>query len=514
MFQTRKENKMKYINLFLLFAFFLSSCAPAVTTTSTPTPTKTITPAPTSTQTPSPTPTITPTPTPIGGGSGKFIFEYYKVAYEKEFPDLEGDVNVFVSNWDGSNLTPITSGLNNLNHIESISPDGQMVLVSSRSSHLAKGDLYLINLYSTDHVSTKLANGLDGGGQAIFLDNTRIVYIGRGSQGYGFYIVNVDGTGSKKIGAPTGRVWQIVSSDKTRVYWNGSRKEYFRDSSGSLYMYGDIGGLWWTNIDGSGQGKLESNGHQIFPTGIFGEGVAFSPDGTKIAWIPADVEQGCSGALGTFWTPEIRNGTYTESVGRTSQFINKNSPYFGKVIDIPFVEDYVRRCNIMHVAPLSDMDNDTKISLIPPFDPAKDDFFYHKDYSLIWWPDGSKILAYDNGGATWSIIGVTDHYPLALYEIALKDTNPKLTLLKVLSISPMVQSGPYSIPLVADSYTSFRFSSDGRLLLFAKHNPYENFYSAYVNILNLETMNFVDSFGRNMTPDTQVKRVGGIYWLP
>lgn len=499
---------MKHLKLCLLFALLISSCAPAVTETPTSTPTKTMTPAPTATQTPSPTPTITPTPTQIGGGSGKFIFEYYKVAYEKAFPDLKGDLNVFTSNWDGTDLTPVTNGLNGFNYINSISPDGKMLLVSSRSSFLGKDALYLIDLNSPNNAPTKLVNEVDG--QALFLDNARIVYIGQGSKGYGFYVVNADGRGSEKIGAPTGGTrWHIASSDKTRVYWIDNSRKEFRDSSGSLYMYGNYGGLWWTNIDGSGQGKLESNGHQIFPAGY-----SFSPDGTKIAWIPANVEQDCSGALGVFWTPYIRDGTHTAWAGRPSQFLNKNSPYFGKVIDIPFVEDYVRRCNIMHVAPLSDMDNDIKIPLIPPFDPAKDDFFYHKDYSLIWWPDGSKILAYDGGGATGSIIGVTDHYPLTLYEITLKDTNPRLTLLKVLSNSSMIQPGQGAVPHLTDHYTSFRFSSDGRLLLFSKYNPYANFYSADVHILNLETLSFLHDFGNNLIPETQVKRVGSVYWLP
>ncbi len=501
---------MKHLKLLLLFALLISSCAPAVTAAPTSTPTKTMTPSPTATRTPRPTSTITPTPTQIGGGSGKLIFEYYKVAYQEAFPELKGEVNVFTSNWDGTGLTPVTNGLKGLNLLENISPDGKLVLISSRSSWFAKGDLYLIRLNALGSDPIKLVSGLDGGRQVIFLDNTRIVYIGKGPQGYGFYIVNIDGTGSKKIGAPTGGTrWYIVSSDKTRVYWIDNSRKEFRDSSGSLYMYGNYGGMWWTNLDGSGQGKLESNGHQIF------EGhSAFSLDGTKIAWIPADVEQDCSGLLGTFWTPSIRNGTYTGWVGRPSQFINKNSPYFGKVIDIPFVEGYVRRCNIMHVAPLSDMDNDTEIPLIPPFDPAKDDFFYHKDYSLIWLPDSSKILAYDGGGATRFSGGVTDHYPLALYEVSLKDANPALTQLKVLSNSPMVQTGLHSMPHLEFNFTLFRFSPDGRLLLFAKHNPYANFYSADVNILNLETMNFLDDFGNKLTPDAEVQRVRSIYWIP
>jgi len=495
---------MKNINSILLIAFLLSSCAPAVIAlpTFTPQPTETLTPSPTATQTPSPTPTITPTPTPIGGGSGKFIFEYYKAAYEKEFPDLKGEMHVFISNWDGSNLIPITSGLNNLNQIQSISANGQLVLVSSRSSYLGKADLYLINLSSADHVATKLANGLDVGWQAIFLDNTRIVYIGRGSQGYGFYIVNVDGTGAKRIGAPTGRVWWLASSDKSRVYWYSITRQY---------PYGDSATLWWTNLDGSGQGKLESNRHPISPAG-FGEGAAFSPDGTKIAWIPNGLEPDCPYLYLAFWTPDIRNGAYTELVTRYANSEYKDSPHVGKVIDTAYVEDHVRHCFLLHVAPLSDLDNDTKIPLIPPFDPDKANFYYHRDYAPRWWPDGSKILAYDTGFAMKRWSKRTGHYPLALYEVSPEDTHPRLELLTGLSNSPIVQPGVDAMPRLVDSYTSFRFSPDGRQILFTKYN-YGN-QGSMIGTLTLDAMNYVDDFGHNITPDFQIKRVGDIYWLP
>ena len=125
--------------LFLLALLILSSCSPVATATSKPTSTPT--------QTPSPTLTVIPTPTQIGGGSGKFIFEYYKVAYEKAFPDLKGQLNVFISDLDGTHLTPITNGLQGFNYIESFSSDGNKVLVSSFSdSPHPNGDLYLIDL--------------------------------------------------------------------------------------------------------------------------------------------------------------------------------------------------------------------------------------------------------------------------------------------------------------------------------------------------------------------------------
>jgi Tol biopolymer transport system component len=486
---------MKYTKSFLLVVFFLSSCVPVATATSTPT--QTFTPAPTATQTPKPTPTITPTPTQIGGGSGKFIFEYYKAGFEKSFPDLKGEINIFTSNLDGTNLTSITNGLKDFNRIENISTNGQMILVSSRSSLQAKGDLYLIHLDLLNSAPIKLASGLLGGGQAIFLDNTRIVYISQGLEGYGFYVANIDGTNPKKIGAPTGTAWGIKSSDKTRIYWSTIKKENFKDSSGVLYQYGDYASLWWTNIDGSGQGKLESNGQQIL-----GYQYAFSPDGTSIAWIPAGLEQGCSLLSGlVIWSPYIRNGNLTIGLSKPSMFINKNSPHLGKTIDIAYVEDYVRHCFLMHFASLSNMDSDINIPLIPPFNPAKDDFFYHKEYYLSWFPDSSKVLAYDGGDPVrYYYKDITDHYPIALYEVSLNDSNPKLALLKILSNN------------LDDVFNLPSFSSDGRQILFTK---YDNHYDKpMINILNLETMNYANDFAININPNSQAERIGNIYWLP
>jgi hypothetical protein len=370
-----------------------------------------------------------------------------------------------------------------------------MVLVASRFDRASKGDLYLINLNSLDSPPTRLAKGLVAyGGQAIFLDNTRIVYIGQGSENYGFYVINTDGTNPLKIGAPIGIQWGIKSSDKTRVYWVTIQNKTFTDSSGFSYMWGDFQTLWWINLDGSGQGKLESNGQQIMDYKY-----AFSPDGTSIAWIPAQTEPGCSWEPGYF-APWVQGGAYTQH--------SKN----GEVIDKAYVDAYVRKCLLLHVASLANMDNDIKIPLIPPFDPAKDDFFYHKEYYLTWWPDSSKILAYDGGGAFNPY--VTDHYLLSLYQIAPKDANPKLTLLKVLFNSSMVvQPGAGAIPYLPDGFESFNFSPDGRQILFDKYSSNGN-QGSIINILNLETMNYADDFANNITPDLQVQRVGSIYWLP
>jgi hypothetical protein len=385
-----------------------------------------------------------------------------------------------------------------------------MLLLSSSSGYPAKGDLLLIDLTSPGSDPIKIAGGIAPSRwpQAVFLDSTRIVYVGEGQKGYGFYITNIDGTNPKRLGVPDAKYAGIVSLDKTRIFYAGYTKEYFKDSVGHLYAYGDFVSLWWINIDGSGQGKLESNGHQIFPTES-GEGAAFSPDGTSIAWIPADLEPDCSSLASSFWTPAIRDGTYTKNVGRVSPIINKSSPHFGKTIDTAYVEDYVRSCFILHVASLSNMDHDLEIPLIPPFDRAKDDFLYHKDYALRWWPDNSKVLAYEDGYVTWYGAG---RFQMTLYELSPNSKNPNLALLKILYHSSVIQPQPGGRFRFIDSFGSFKFSPDGRQLLFTKYK-YDN-QGSVISILNLETMNYIDDFSRSITPDFQVQRIGSVYWLP
>jgi len=460
-----------------LIAFLLSSCAPAVIAVPTFTlqPTKTITTSPTATQTPSPTPTIVPTTTQIGGGAGKLIFEYYRVAYEESFPDLNGELNDFISNIDGTDLTPVTNGLKGFNRIESIAPDGEMVLVSSRSNYLAKGDLYLIHLNSIEADPVKLAGGLDTTTQqGIFLDNTRIIYIGQGSQGYGFYTANIDGTGSKKIGAPLGRVWRIVSSDGARMYWSTIEKNYFKDSAGSLYAYGDYQTLWWINIDGSGQGKLESNQQQIIGS------YAFSRDGKMLAWIPRQTEPDC--AWGPIYTKDITDGSYT-NWGGLSRGIPDGNPGSsgGEVIDIACVEAYVRKCWIMYVATMSELDNPTKIALMPPANLIKGDFAFSKDwYTLSWKPDGSMLLLFNDGtdgfGGTFA-----DHEPL-LYYVSPNDTDAQLTEHK---------NGLF-FPLNARKTHILGLSPDGQQVLIANYAG-----GPYIRILNLNTLTLVICLATN-----------------
>ena len=147
----------------LLFVNTACTVAPAATPTAippskTPTPSPTFTPSPTvtntptqpptATYTPTPTPTLdTPTPTPLGGGSGKLAFSLLKDDYADIFPDLTGELNVFVSSTDGSNIIPITQGFPDWNLLRDFSPDGQkMIILSFYYKPWYYGDLYVVNV--------------------------------------------------------------------------------------------------------------------------------------------------------------------------------------------------------------------------------------------------------------------------------------------------------------------------------------------------------------------------------
>src|SRR6266498_1306259 len=246
----RRGTMIHKISVAFFISIIVASCSsnipltPIATSTSLPTAISTLTSTPT--LTPSPTWTPTPFPTSIGGTSGKLIFTYYKhfgcpeneiCGYEKVFPDLKGDSNIFISNWDGTKLTPITKdGFKSFTFIEAISPDGKKLLVLSYSG--AKGaDLYLVDLDNSDIKPQIIAHNLFpisygfGNARAAWIDNSSIVYIGLYGGEIALWRINLDGTNRLRLSKSI-RPWGIFSVDpQTGVVWRGDTFDSIQISS-------------------------------------------------------------------------------------------------------------------------------------------------------------------------------------------------------------------------------------------------------------------------------------------
>ncbi len=346
--------KSKIVAVFIFaFSLLLSGCGPGQifgatvtpTPTTTNTPTLTPTPTATATQTSTPTPTMTPTPTQIGGGAGKIIFEAGQAAMlesEKEefieaFPDLEGDINIFTVNIDGSDIFPITNGLEGYNFIQDISPDGTKLLISSSESYYY-GNLYSIDLNLLESEPIKLASNLPKyswrGLSAQWVDNTRLVFIGEDESGFGIYSVNSDGSDQSSIykynsDGEGNKPAEILAISDTRVYWDSQVSTSLGGNKSRVDSY-----PWWSSINGGGMKEaLEFEGKQIIFSSSFFP-LIFSPDGNKIAWV------------------------------------------------VPGTRTF--RHSYLYVASLSNMDAAKSIEI------------WHGFSTLGWWSDSSKILVFDD----------------------------------------------------------------------------------------------------------------------
>ena len=263
------------------------------------------------------------------------IFTYQKKEFSKYFPDLKGEMNVFSANVDGTNLTPVTNGLEGYNVLVAVSPDGTKTLVASSSKQGAKtSNLYIINLISIDTQPVKLAEGLPNGvfgnnSAAKWIDNSNIVYIGQGKNGFGIYKTNIDGSDPIKIEGNT--PYDILAVSSTRVYWE-IQTDRVQNGNQHFLSYR----VWWTSLDGTERNQFKFHGKQVTLSNFLGKYIAFSPDGTRVAWVDAA-------------SPE------------------KGPPYY----------------NYLHIATLPDLKDTLTFETLTG------------DLDLRWFPDGEHILVFD-----------------------------------------------------------------------------------------------------------------------
>lgn len=220
--------------------------------------------------------------------TGKLIFDYASSEYGKDFPDEKGESNVFIANVDGTNLIPVTN-MEGFNFLKDVSLDGTKALFVSTSSWTTKtANLYLVDLRALNSEPVRLAKGLPFVGptfnrSALWLDNTKIIYIGQGERGFGIYTMNIDGT--NQVNIERNNPFEILAVTPERVYWSTHiEKPYLNGTTSSFEV-------WYTNLDGSETDQLKYKGKKI-SIAYNKNAVAISPDGTKIAWVdvatPAD----------------------------------------------------------------------------------------------------------------------------------------------------------------------------------------------------------------------------------
>lgn len=447
----------------LLMVLVISGCVPVPTPAPTSTPvSSTFTPEPTATQTPLPTPTITPTPTRIGGGSGRFIFRYGKDEFLTAFPDLKGEANVFVANIDGTNLTPITNGLEGINCLMDVSPDGSKVLITSTSNFRSReANLYLVNLDSPESEPIKLADGLPNyygeNSSAKWINDAEIIYIGKGESGFGIYRINSDGTNLTNIYKYNGdgnKPFEILALSGENVYWDTQRTTRLSSIAVSNKYY-----VWQSGLDGGERAPLEVNGKQLTFDNVFGPDLVFSPDGSKIAWV--------DGATGP------------------------DDPY-------PY----------LHIAPISDINNPYTIQTLTAF-------------VVLKWLDGSKVLVFDIGSADTPIEEFETYYsknpdkPLAssfkdlygVYEISVSE-NPSI---KNYGFSAEIMGSISGVPTME----LYDISPDGRQIVLSTYKKNDKGgYDTVLKLFNLETLTFSDLSGFAFASTVYGIHGLDIHWIP
>ena len=190
--------------------------------------------------------------------------------YKILFPNIYGDSNIFISKFDGTDIKPVTTGLNGCNYLEDVSPDGRQILFVSfplkvNGDFSNAGNLYTLDLGSTDPQPRKIASLVNG---AAWLDNSRVVYIGMFGGHQGLFAVNTDGTNFQSISKlDEGEVAiRIFSATATEIIWMSHNLQI-------NYLFT----FWRSNSDGSSQIKLGTNVENF-------EEPAMSQDGKLFAW--------------------------------------------------------------------------------------------------------------------------------------------------------------------------------------------------------------------------------------
>ena len=272
------------------------------------------------------------------------IFQYFREGYEKDFPNLQSGSNLFIANWDGTGLAPVTNGLPDGSDFKEISPNGSKALVETIPPNYTATEgtsgVYVVDLENRDSQPLKLASGIYESEYktATWLGTSRVVYVDQVPGGWAIFTINTDGTDPKRISQRVNGITPrevVATADQSRIFWLGV------DASTPGWRHK---GIWWTSMDGSQQAQLiqlSRRGNISFPLNNF------SPDGSMVVW-----EYNTWEATGT-------------------------------------------GCCSVRFAFTSDMDNATEIKLEP-----KTGILVGPSPDIIWAPDGSRVIINRRADAT------------------------------------------------------------------------------------------------------------------
>jgi len=385
----------------------------------------------------------------MGSSTGKLIFQYSKEGYEKDFPELKGNSNLFAVNLDGTNLTPVTNGLLDYSALKGISPDGRKALLFFAPENYTATEstsiLYVMDLESKDPQPIKLASGIFESvyQTATWLDNSHVVYIDQVPGGWAIFTINSDGTDPKRISQKVNGITPrevFVTADQSRVYWLGV------DASSRSWTHK---GIWWTSIDGTQQEQLisfQSKFNLSFSLN------SISPYGNMVIW---------------------EHNTWSQTG---------------------------RECCSVRFALASDMDKATEIKLEPKNGPLvgpSPEYLWSSDESMVIINRQASSVPYNNetllDSGQMFTLSVKD---LKLKEILLKtpDTmirNPSVDIIQWLPDGKNLLVR-VTLEKNCQSYASAYQCSGGK-----------------IKILNLETGNFIDLLGDKVLHDS----IGNILWL-
>jgi hypothetical protein len=377
-----------------------------------------------------------------------------KQDFIQKFPDLKGEQNIFLANINGTELNPVTDGLDGFNYINAVSPDGKKALVTSSVRYdSATANLYIINISTIVEKPFKLARGILNGvfgnnSAAKWIDNDRVVYAGQGEKGYGIYTINADGSDALNIDRNS--AFEILAINNSTVYWD-VKKDHIEGGNRHFLSYD----IWWTSLDGKEGGQLKFEDKLISVENYNGPGIAFSPDNSKIAWVEG----------------------YT-----------------------PFKPPYR---SYLHIADLVNIQNASSIEVLA------------KGIVLQWFPDGTRVLVFNSEDLRTPLEKILNDvrlYPDHWKEIFEVTTSENLERMV------KDRYGLYEFSISDNSIKNYNLTSeklaffgsgrknvnglspDGRLLIFRAT------YNRKVGVLNLDESTFSEVLSGITASD--------VYWLP